>query len=235
MMVADLFNARPAVKICGLRTPEQVRWVRESGAVLAGLVFAASRRRIDVDEGRVLAAAARAAGDTPPVGVVGVFAGQDEREVVDIAAACALDLVQLSGGEHPEVTRALVACGLRVIKAVHVAEETAVEEMLEAMAEQARAGATAILLDTASRPGETRGGGTGRTFDWQIARQVVQRSPLPIILAGGLTPHNVALAMQTVQPHGVDVSSGVETDGIKDRAKIAAFVDAALRVLSAES
>lgn len=230
-----------AVKICGLRSPEQVDWVRESGASLAGLVFAESRRRVTVAVAQDIIAAARRAdisgtmagargsfstvmpGTEVPLHIVGVFARQSVDEVAAIATACQLDLVQLSGHEPATVTATLVERGLHVIVVVHVSEGMTVQEILMDAHAHERVGAEIILLDTAS----AQGGGSGLTFDWQVARDVVSSMSVPVMLAGGLASHNVAAAVRMVQPWGVDVSSGVEIDGVKDRARIAAFVHAA--------
>jgi phosphoribosylanthranilate isomerase len=238
-----------AVKICGLRSPEQIDWVRASGASLAGLVFAESRRRVTVADAQTIVAAARstnvaladvpraAEGPTPLPGaektlqVVGVFARQSADDVARVATACQLDFVQLSGHEAPAVTADLAGRGLRVIVVVHVAETMSRHDILADVNSHVAAGAEMILLDTAS----AQGGGSGLTFDWRIACQVIASTATPVLLAGGLTPGNVAEAVRMAQPWGVDVSSGVETDGVKDRALIGAFVQAARkRALVAE-
>ena len=133
-----------------------------------------------------------------------------------VADECGLDLVQLSGRE-PWQDCLLIA--RQVIKVVHVEPGAAAADVLRRI----EAGtAIACLLDTAS---EGAYGGSGRTMDWALAREVASR--LPVVLAGGLTPENVAEAVRTVRPWGVDVSSGVETGGVKDAEKIRAFVQAA--------
>jgi phosphoribosylanthranilate isomerase len=124
-----------------------------------------------------------------------------------------LDIIQLHGSERPE----MVAClPRRVIKAIRVGGDS----ILAQIRDYESAG---ILLDTKD---EARPGGTGKTFDWQAAQQVRARVPF-LVLAGGLTPENVAAAIKTVGPDAVDVSSGVEaTPGRKDPKKLKAFVEA---------
>ena len=221
----------PLVKICGLRAPEQIVWARQSGAALAGLVFAPSRRRVTIAEAQAIAAANRLpregtqdldATGTPPL-LVGVFVDAPAEEIAYIAAACNLDFVQLSGHETPDQCAMLVGRGLRVIKTLHIGPDAAAPAVLADLTRHAGAGAAMILLDTAT----AQGGGSGRPFDWTIARDVVAAAAVPVLLAGGLTPHNVAAAVDMAQPYGVDVSSGVETDGAKDRAKMMRFVQAA--------
>jgi phosphoribosylanthranilate isomerase len=227
----------------------------EVGADFVGLVFAPSRRRLEPDEALDIVRALgeplshrelleppslhrAGAAEGGPIAVeewfregaaalerllerkrplsVGVFAGQDVETVNAIADEVGLDLVQLSGGE-PWQDCLLIA--RQVIKVVHVEQGAAAGDVLGRI----EAGtAIACLLDTAS---EGAYGGSGRTMDWTLAREVAAR--LPILLAGGLTPENVAEAVRTVRPWAVDVSSGVETDGAKDAEKIRAFVRAA--------
>lgn len=142
---------------------------------------------------------------------VGVFADQPLDLVDAIAEEAQLDLVQLSGWES---WADCLLVNRQVIKAVHTRELESGEEVL-AMMEPGTA--IACLLDESS--------GRGVRGDWRVAAEVASR--LPVILAGGLDPTNVAEAVRAVRPWGVDVSSGVETEGRKDPAKIAAFVRAA--------
>ena len=144
---------------------------------------------------------------------VGVFAGMDPEEVNDIADESGIDLVQLSGGEP--WGQCLLA-NRQVVKAVHVAPgetASAVLGRIEA------GGAVAVMLD---RGKEAAFGGTGEAVDWGVAAEVA--AVMPVWLAGGLTPDNVAAAIAQVRPWCVDVSSGVETDGAKDYEKVRAFV-----------
>jgi phosphoribosylanthranilate isomerase len=241
------------VKICGCRRVEDALAAAEAGADFVGLVFAESSRRLEPDEAwdivralgeplshRELVEPPRRAAAGGPIGVeewfrqgaaalerllerkrpltVGVFAGQDLETVNAVADECGLDLVQLSGGES---WQDCLRIARQVVRAVHVERGAAADEVLARI----EAGtAVACLLDTAQ---EGAHGGSGRTMDWSIARQVASR--LPVVLAGGLTPENVIEAVRMVRPWGVDVSSGVETDGSKDPSKVRAFVRAAKR------
>jgi phosphoribosylanthranilate isomerase len=129
-----------------------------------------------------------------------------------------VDVVQLSGDESPAFCATVAqSTGLPVIKAVRVASAADIP----ALDAYIQVGA-ALLLEPAGTDGP---GGTGRSGDWALARQVAAR--WPVILAGGLTPANVASAIAQVAPRGVDVSSGTETAGEKDPAKLRAFVAAA--------
>ena len=221
----------PLVKICGLREIVHVDVAVANGADLVGVVFAESPRRASVEQARAIRArlgpripilnaeassvtAARKAAGRPLL--VGVFAGQAPEAINHIAVGADLDLVQLSGGEHPALAGRLNRPVLRVL---HVGPEDSSERLL---AEARRQPPTITLLDTQDA---TRRGGSGRSFDWSIATAVAAQRPL--MLAGGLRPENVAMAVAQVRPWAVDVSSGVERDGRKDPAKIAAFIKAA--------
>jgi phosphoribosylanthranilate isomerase len=239
------------VKICGLRDAAATEAAVKGGADLIGIVFAESRRRVTpedcaevvrvVIEGRRNEGPPRVEGPTPgevrpsklpgawaeaiedtawrwrPL-IVGVFADQDVDEVNAYAEAARLDLVQLSGDEQP----AFVAKVTKpVIKTLHVGPETTVEEIVERAAAYRCAG---FHLDKAKAGMR---GGTGEAFDWALAAEVARH--FPFLLAGGLTPENVAGAIEQVNPWGVDVSSGVETDGVKDPERVRAFLRAAKR------
>ena len=237
------------VKICGLRDPETAVEAVKAGADFIGLMFAESRRKVTPRECFDICEAVRAARRTPaPVAfegpergevrglswfgawseaiedaltrwrplIVGVFADQSVSEVNDIADAAGLDLVQLSGGEPVEFVRQIHR---PVLRAVHIAPATRGDDVFDLLNGMP---AAVVMLDTAK--GAARGG-TGATFDWDIAAEVARR--LPIMLAGGLTPENVAAAVAGVRPWAVDVSTGVETAGTKDIEKIRAFIASA--------
>lgn len=148
--------------------------------------------------------------------IVGVFADQAVEDVIDLAAAAKLDMVQLSGGEDDSFVRAMEIPAIRV---VHVAQTDGADTALE----RAPAGVgQAIMFETAKNGAR---GGTGETFDWSIAGEAGGSTPL--MVAGGLTPENVEEAIASAAPWAVDVSSGVETAGKKDVEKIRAFIRAA--------
>ena len=223
----------PLVKICGLREIAHVDVAVASGADLIGAVFAESPRRVSLEQARAIRArlgpripilnaeasavtAARKAAGRPLL--VGVFADQAPEAINRIAVGADLDLVQLSGGEHPALASRLNRPVLRVL---HVGPEDSPERLL---AEAQRLPPTITLLDTQDA---SRRGGSGRSFDWSIAAAVAAQRPL--MLAGGLRPESVAMAVAQVRPWAVDVSSGVEREGRKDSAKIAAFIKAVMQ------
>jgi indole-3-glycerol phosphate synthase/phosphoribosylanthranilate isomerase len=234
---AQFFGATsvPFVKICGLKTPDDVRAALRLGADAFGLVFAASRRQVTPEHARHLVEAARSALVPPlPVGkeargrgqpasalAIGVFVNEPVERITSIAETVGLDAVQLSGDESPEMCATVAEItGLPVLRALRL---RTVDD-LPLLDEYALAGAT-LMLDTPTSDGSY--GGTGQAGDWRLAAEAARR--WPIILAGGLAPGNLAEALAVVAPRGVDVSSGVETNGAKDETKIADFLRVAHR------
>jgi len=193
----------PRVKICGLTRREDVLYAVEAGADAVGFVFGPrSRRRADPETVASIVA------DLPPfVTAVGVFQNQPLEEVREIMARCRLGLAQLHGSEDLAYAQAL---GAPFLKAVSLS-------CREDLAELRRfPGAGAFLLDTGT-------GGTGRSFDWAWA--VEAQRVARIVLAGGLTPDNVAAAVRQVRPWAVDCCSGTEAiAGVKDPEKVRRFI-----------
>ena len=218
------------VKICSARAVEHAEWAREAGADAIGMIFADAPRRIDIKVARAIRRELgprveilesrvetlereRRAADQPLL--VGVFARQSVDDIDRVLDQVDLDIVQLSGGEHPALAGRIRRA---VVRAVHISDGMDASEVIR---EIDRAPNTVAHLE----PRSNQGGGMGRTFDWSVAAEVAQQRPF--LLAGGLNPDNVGEAVQAVRPWAVDVSSGVETDGSKDREKIRAFVAAA--------
>lgn len=196
------------VKICGITTSEDALHAAACGADAVGLVFyAKSPRCVRPERAREIVAA------LPPfVAAVGLFVNEAPARIREIAGFCALDAIQLHGDEAPQ------ECFLppyRVIKALRVRDAASLDGL-------DRWPVAALLLDAWSTDSY---GGTGQSFDWSLASRAAGR---PFILAGGLTPENVAAAVRSVRPYAVDVSSGVEAaPGRKDPAKVEAFIQAA--------
>jgi phosphoribosylanthranilate isomerase len=199
------------VKVCGITTPEDGRAAARAGAHAIGLVFwPRSPRLVDVESARRITAA------LPPLVLrVGVFVDAPRDVLERTAEALGLDVLQLHGAEPPH---ALAGLSRRAFKALSVGPSFRVED-----AERYAQHGAAILLDAGNG---AQPGGTGRGFDWSIARAVRARVP-HLILAGGLTPENVGAAIREVAPDAVDVSSGVESaPGRKDANKVKAFIAA---------
>ncbi len=206
------------VKICGLRTVADVAAVAAAGAAYAGFVFfAKSPRHLTIDSARELALAA-------PVGLakVALTVDADDATLDAIVAAVPLDMLQLHGHESPDrVAEIRSRYGLPVMKAVGVADEGDLAALFDytLVADQ-------ILIDAKPPKDAVLPGGNGLSFDWRLVAQ--RRWLRPWMLAGGLTAANVAEAIRLTNARQVDVSSGVESaPGVKDAARIAAFVQAA--------
>jgi phosphoribosylanthranilate isomerase len=204
------------VKICGLRTVEHALAAADAGADMLGLVFARSRRQVSPEQAARIAEAVRATPRNQQVSIVGLFVNEAPERMLAIARQCGLDALQLSGDETIEVAEHLP--GIALLKAIRLDGAPSEKGWLAAN----HAPDVRLLVD-AHVPGSY--GGAGVLADWGGAAKLARSRP--IVLAGGLTPENVDAAIEQVHPWGVDVSSGVETNGVKDAAKIRAFVAAA--------
>lgn len=197
----------------------------EAGADAVGVIFAPSARRVTPPEAAAIVLQVPAS-----VEKVGVFVNEAPTTIVNIAEVAGLTTVQLHGDEDiryiQDFRQVAVEHGLRlrVVKAVAVRPS-----FEEAIAEFVKPAAIdALLLDSPPASEQVARGGSGRTFDWELAAAALASLKIPVIVGGGLSPGNVAQAIARLQPWGVDVCSGVEREpGKKDAAKIRAFVAAA--------
>lgn len=198
------------VKICGVTTPAAAQAAVQAGADMVGLNFyPPSARYVEPVVAEQLSRAIRR--ENARIAIVGIFVNCAPHIVLGLLDQCGLDWAQLCGDEPPADLDALVGRGFKSVRNEAEANRFARREP------------PALLLD-ASIPGSY--GGAGQRADWGMATALAQRHAL--ILAGGLTPDNVAAAIAAVQPWGVDVASGVESEpGVKDGKKMAAFVQAA--------
>ena len=195
------------VKICGITNPDDAFLAADLGAQALGFIFySKSPRSIKPEAARDIISS------LPPLVLsIGVFVDEEAGVVREVAQTVGLDWVQLHGKESPDYCRTL---GRRVIKGFRVQDESSL-----AVLPDYRDAVQALLLDT-YRPGTP--GGTGETFDWELARRAQDYGP--IILAGGLTAANISQAITVAQPAAVDVASGVEAGpGVKDPEKLRAF------------
>jgi len=201
------------VKICGLKRDEDIRYVNKYLPDYIGFVFAESKRRVTVEQ------AARLRNDlAPKVKAVGVFVNEDINKVVEAAAECRLDCIQLHGdedGQYVEKLKELFKSygDVEIWKAIRVKDERSLVVLDEYEVD-------AFVLDTFV---EGAYGGVGKVFDWRLAK--LAKAFGKIIVAGGLSVDNVSDAVELVMPYGVDVSSKVETDGVKDEVKIKCFIE----------
>ena len=181
------------VKVCGITNTDDAFAAVALGADALGFIFAPSPRRISPEDARNIIQAI-----PPLVKAVGVFVDQDPAEIKEIIHFCGIDLIQLHGDEPPGLCSEFMPF---TIKAIRMRDQTVIGSM-----EQYRGSVRAMLLDTYSRESV---GGTGKSFNWDLAVQA-KGVGIPIILAGGLGPSNIAEAVSVVKPYAVDVNSGIE-------------------------
>ena len=210
----------PFIKVCGIRSVEEAAGAARAGATAIGVLVGVAESvpdRVMPDVGKKIAASV-------PGGITTVMVTHltDPEEVADIAGYMKVRAVQVHGDMDVRGLRTLrtLLPGVLIVKTIHVTgDESAFR------AREYAAAADMLLLDTAAGG---KIGGTGVTHDWSVSAEIVESSRVPVILAGGLNPENVAAAIEQVKPHGVDANSGLEHgDGSKDFEKIKAFVAAA--------
>jgi len=194
------------IKLCGLTRVCDIEAVNEAQPDYVGFVFANSKRQITPREAFGLKELL-----DDKIQTVGVFVDETIEQILDICSIGIIDFIQLHGQENATyMERLQKKSGKPVIKAVRVRSR-------EDIKAAERLNCNYLLLDAFS---DKSAGGTGETFDWKVV-DVVQK---PFFLAGGLNSGNILQAMSAVKPFGVDISSGVETDGFKDRGKILEIV-----------
>ena len=211
----------PKVKMCGISKVETIPAVVEAKPNYMGLVFAPSKRQVTVDQAKTLVeelhkgCAKKYGSDTEPdkndtIKTVGVFVNETVDNLVTIANEANLDAVQLHGDEDETFIQSLKErTNVEVWKAVQIRSAADVEEWIDSSADM-------ILFDAYHKDER---GGTGEVFDWSSLDEFER----PFMLAGGIDSTNVARAIRTVRPYGIDTSSGIETNGVKDDEKITAF------------
>jgi phosphoribosylanthranilate isomerase len=192
------------VKVCGITTIEHAEAAVDAGADAIGFIFAESRRKVSPDTVKEI-------GESIPCTVmkIGVFVDAGKEEIEKIAVKCSLDYVQLHGSETPGFIQSLT---VPAYKALSIKEKEDLDGIREFPG-------SFILVD--SGHGSARGG-NGTTFDWSYLDDIYNNKK--VILAGGLNIENVERAVKEVNPYMVDVSSGVETNGVKDIRKIREFI-----------
>ena len=211
------------IKICGLREVEHALVAAEAGAhYLGAICWPGSRRYATPEQVTAILNAITSTFDYQkrPL-LVGVFVNEQRWTIANLVKICGLDLVQLSGDEAWGDCAGLP---VPVLKALRVPPERRTDDLMaeldrELPAHRRRAGRVLIESYVAGQYG-----GTGQTANWGVAGEIARRHSF--LLSGGLTPENVGEAVRSVRPWGVDVASGVETDGVKDAAKIRSFIAA---------
>ena len=196
------------IKICGITNEKDALAAAKFGADALGFIFAPSPRRISAEKARQIIKAL-----PPLVQTVGVFVNEDPERVMSTAAVCGLDILQFHGDEPAAYCGGFEG---RVVKALRLASR----DDLAALSEYSNI-VDGLLLDTQV---EGKIGGTGITFDWQLAIEAKKHGL--VILAGGLNPENIDAAVKMVKPYAVDASSGLErSPGVKDHGKMAQFIE----------
>ena len=192
------------IKLCGLSRPGDIEAANELRPEYVGFVFAQkSRRYITQEEAEKLKKLLH-----PEIKAVGVFVNEKAENVAWLLNSGVIDIAQLHGSEDAEYIRQLRSLSDKpLIRACRIRTP-------EDLAEAEQNPADAVLLDS--------GAGTGKTFDWSLIRNIGR----PYFLAGGLDPENVEAAIKMLKPYAVDVSSGIESDGMKDQKKMRDFVSA---------
>ncbi|MEO6457564.1 MAG: phosphoribosylanthranilate isomerase [Chloroflexia bacterium] len=216
------FGSPIQVKICGIMREADALHAASVGADMVGIVFAPSRRQVTHEAAARIVASLTSLEQHPLT--VGVFVNETDETIYTTAASVGLDIIQLSGDESPQQV-GRIARRHPVIKALRFPHETSVSEAVNVCDEYLAAapqGRVQLLIDTYQHGSY---GGTGETSDWGLAAQL--SAHYPIFVAGGLNPKNIADAVASISPFGVDVSSGVERDGRKDSSLIAEFIQAA--------
>ena len=204
----------PKVKMCGISKVETIPAVVEAKPDYMGLVFAPSKRQVTVEQAKILIEELHKQCinhyDTKVVKTVGVFVNETLDNLVRIADTANLDAVQLHGDEDETFIQSLKErTNVEVWKAVQIRTAADAEKWIDSSAD--------MLLFDAYHKDER--GGTGEVFDWSSLDEFER----PFMLAGGIDSTNVARAIRTIRPYGIDISSGIETNGVKDDEKITAF------------
>lgn len=201
------------IKICGLSRPIDIEYVNEAHPDYIGFVFAKSKRQVSIEQAKQLKSLLN-----PDIQAVGVFVNEEIDNIILLCNQNIIDLVQLHGDEDESYINQLKSrISKPIIKAVRVKDAEDIKS--------SQGWGTEYLLLDAYKEGQY--GGSGDAFDWTIISKVKQ----PYFLAGGIHSENVLDAIKMVKPYAVDVSSGVETDGVKDRNKI---IDIITKVRSVE-
>ena len=215
---------KPRVKICCIASVAEAWLAIEHGASALGLVSAMPSGPGPISETLIAEIAA-----TIPPGISSFLltCRQDAASIIDQQGRLRVNTIQicdrLPAGTHQELRDALP--GVSLVQVVHVTGPEAVDEAVAVSRF-----VDAVLLDSGNQSLEIKElGGTGRTHDWSLSRKIREAIDVPLFLAGGLKPHNVADAIQEVEPFGIDVCSGLRTNGALDRHKLSAFF-AAIRV-----
>ena len=209
---------KPRVKVCCIASIEEARLAIGCGASALGLVSEMPSGPGVIGEELIAEIAARV---PPPVATFLLTCRQDAASIIEQQRRCRVNTLQLCDRVPSEVYSELRASlpGVSLVQVVHVGGEESLEEALSVARH-----VDALLLDSGNQSLAVKElGGTGRTHDWRVSRRVVEASPVPVFLAGGLRPENVAEAAAAVRPFGLDVCSGVRAGGRLDAERLRRF------------
>ena len=212
---------KPFIKICCIASREEARLAISAGASAIGLVSAMPSGPGPIADSLIADIAAVV---PPPIATFLLTCRQDVDSIIEQHATCRTSTLQLVDSMAPAALEELRTRlpGIRLVQVIHVSGEESIEE-----ARMIAPFVDALLLDSGNQKLAIKElGGTGRVHDWRISRRIRDAVDVPLFLAGGLNAGNVAAAVAAVQPHGVDVCSGVRTDGKLDAAKVRDFVAA---------
>lgn len=218
---------RTRLKVCCIASVEEARTAVAAGADAVGLVARMPSGPGPIPDALIAEIAATV---PPPVATFLLTSETDPAAIVEHVGRCRANTVQLVDAVPADAYAGLRRAhpAVRIVQVIHVEDQDSVEE-----ARQAASHVDALLLDS-GRPklAVKELGGTGRVHDWTLSARIVAESPVPVFLAGGIRADNVAEAIRAVRPYGIDLCSGVRTDGRLDPAKLAALV-AAMRAADA--
>ena len=211
---------RPRIKICCIQSIAEAFMAIEAGASALGLVSAMPSGPGVIAESTIEEIAASV---PPPIATFLLTSLQDVEEIIAQHARCRTSTIQicdrLLSGTYDDLRKAMP--GIKLVQVIHITGEESIKE-----AESAAQGADALLLDSGNQKLAVKElGGTGRTHNWDISRQIRELVSVPVFLAGGLTPGNAADAVRRVMPFGLDICSGVRTNGTLDEIKLHDFFD----------
>lgn len=208
----------PRVKICCISSPEEAWIAIRAGAAALGLVSSMPSGPGVISEELI---AKIASSVPPPIATFLLTSSQEAGAIIAQQRRCGTNTLQicdrLPSGAHREIRRALP--GIFIVQVIHVSGEESVDEAVFVSHQ-----VNAILLDSGNQSLPVKElGGTGRVHDWSLSRRIRERATVPVFLAGGLKPENIGEAMRQVRPFGLDVCSGVRSDGALDHRKVRNF------------
>ena len=212
-------TSKPRVKICCIGSLEEAHLAISYGASAVGLVSEMPSGPGVISEQLIAEIAVRV---PPPIATFLLTCKEDAAVIISQQRRCRVNTIQLCDRVAPHVYGELREAlpGISLVQVVHVANQKSFDEAMSASEK-----VDALLLDSGNQNLMVKElGGTGRTHDWEISRSIVESASVPVFLAGGLNPKNIAEAVERVRPFGVDVCSGVRTDGRLDEEKLRGFI-----------